>query len=248
VLLVALALAGCGRDRAPADEGHISLEERAEFRAPADSSLTTDQVDRYLRATLAQLDLLQAERTAVRDSMERLREARRQAARGGTARPRSPGAIWSDFVDATYIRSARDLGYNPAELWFVRARLAAVGGHLMAQQAYAGKDQAAAMLRQQAEMMRGQPGVPPEQIEAMLQGAREAEDQAPPPSPPRLLHNLATLRQARAQLSDSSWARIGSVAAGTEVSALGELDEGEMARKLDELRELFRAAVENRVR
>jgi len=227
------------------DEDHIAEEERAAFTAPADSSLAADQVDRYLRATLAQLDLIEAERAPVQDSMAKLREARRAAARSGAPRPRAPVAIWSDFVDATYIRSARELGYNPAELWFVRGRLAAVSGHLMAQQAHAGRHQAAALLRQQAELLRGQPGVPPEQIDAMLRGAEETENAAPPPTSPRVLQNLETLRQARSGLSDSAWVRIGSVAAGSEVTTLGGMPDAELTRKLEELRELCRAAVEN---
>lgn len=242
--LAALALGACARDRA-ADEDHISLEERAAFTAPADSSLAVEQVDHYLRATLAQLELIGEEAATVRDSLARLRMARREAARSGAPRPRAPAAIWSDFLDAAYIRGSRRMGYNPAELWFVRQRVAMVGGHLMAQQAHAGKDQAAALFRQQAELLRSQPGVPAEQVDAMLRAAEEAERQPPPPSPPRLLQNLEALRRARSTLGDSAWVRLAGVAAGGEITALGELPETEMTVRLDSLQQVFRFAVES---
>jgi hypothetical protein len=205
-------------------------------------------VDLYLRTTLGQLELIRAEAPAAREQMELAKRARAQSppSTPRARRPKTPQAVWSDFVDATFVRSARKLGYRPAELLYVRDRFAAVSGSLMASEAHAFKDDGAALFRQQAEMMRGTPGVTQAQIDMMLQAADRAEHQAVPKTPPRLVQNLAVLRQAHAGLSDDSWGRITGVAAGVEVSDLGQLPETEASRRLDDLRELHLGALENR--
>jgi hypothetical protein len=205
-------------------------------------------VDQYLRTSLAQLELLRAESPAARERMARAASERAQAAPGAPKgkRPRSPQAVWGDFVDETFVRSARKLGYRPAELLYVRERLAQVSGHLLAAKAHAFNDQGAALMRQQVELMRGTPGVSEAQLQSMLQAAERAEQQAPQPTPPRLAQNLGALRQAHAAVSDSAWGRIAAVAAGVEVSELGQLPEAEAGRRLDALRELYVGALENR--
>ena len=244
--LAALAFGACGRDRAEAPDQPTAAE-RAAFRAPADSSLTPQQVERYLRTTLRQFELLRAEGPEVR---ERLAAApqRPQALSGQRpgARPKSRQALWGDFVDAAFVRAARRLGYNPAELWFVRARMSAVSGHLLAAEAQASSGQTAALFRQQAEAMRGTPGVTPAQIDGMLKAAEQAEQQGARPTPPRLAQNLEALRRARGNLSDPAWRRIAGVAAGIGLSDLGTLPQAEAERRLNAFRELYRHALENR--
>ncbi|HEU0298226.1 MAG TPA: hypothetical protein VFR37_02205 [Longimicrobium sp.] len=245
MMLLAAAPAACSRDRA-AGPDEVTKTEHAAFAPPADSSLTPRQVDRYLRTTLAQLELVQAEAPAVRARLATVRRPPPPAPGAPKgARPKSRQALWGDFVDAAFVRSARKLGYNPAELWYVRHRISAVGGHLMAAELHSSRDQAAALFRQQAEAMRGAPGVTQAQIDAMLQAAAQAERQAAPPASPRLVQNLGALRRARNALDDEAWGRIASVAAGAGLSDLGDVPEAELARRLDELRELHQDAVSN---
>ncbi|HEX6371296.1 MAG TPA: hypothetical protein VF006_20425 [Longimicrobium sp.] len=246
IVLALLALGACARDRAH-DAGEPTDAERSSFTAPVDSTLDAQQVDRYLRTTLAQLDLLRAEAPAVRARMEEVGRERAKAAPAPKlgARPRTPQALWGDFVDAAYVRAARKLRYNPAELWYVRARVSAVSRHLLTTEMHASRDQSATLFRQQAESMRGTPGVTQAQIDAMLNAAEQAERQtASPAPPPRVAQNLAALRQARGGLGDVEWRRIASVAGGVGLSDLGQVPEAELDGRLDEIRTLYLQALE----
>lgn len=247
LVLAALALGACSRDRAagPDEPTHA---EHAAFSAPADSSLTPQQVDRYLRTTVQQLERLRAEGPAVRERLVAAPGPPAQAQPGQppAPRPKSRQALWGDFVDAAFVRAARKLGYNPAELWFVRARMSAVSGHLLAAEAQASSGQAAALFRQQAESMRGIPGVTPAQIDAMLQAAERAEQQQTRPTPPRVAQNLEALARARGNLSESAWRRIAGVASGIGVSDLGVLPQPQAEARIDRFLDLYRHAVENR--
>lgn len=213
---------------------------------PSDSALTPGQIEQYLRTTAAQLAIIRAEAPVARERMAAARGDRKAAA-PGAKRPKSPQAIWGDFVDAAYVRSARKLGYNPAELWYVRHRMSLAGGHLVAGQLQGSKHQVAGLFRQQAEAMRSTPGVAQAQIDAMIHAAEQAERQQPPRSaPPRLAQNLDALRRARGGLSEATWSRIASVAAGTGLSDLGTIPEAHAARRLDELTRLFGEALAGR--
>jgi hypothetical protein len=247
VVLLAFGIGACSRDRAP-EPGEITSADSAAFTAPADSSLTVAQVDHYLRTTLAQFNILRAEAPAMRERLAAAQRAREQAAptTPRSARPRSRQALWSDYVDAAFVRAARRLRYNPAELWYVRERMAAVSGHLLAGEMYASSDEGAALLRQQAGSMRGTPGVAEVQIEAMLRAADQAEQQTARPPAPRLVQNLAVLRQARGSVSDSTWRRVAGIAAGIGLSDLTEIPEEEAVRRLGEFRRLYVEVLENR--
>ncbi|HEX8319991.1 hypothetical protein [Longimicrobium sp.] len=244
IFLGALCATAC-RDRA-ADAPEISAGERAAFTAPADSSLTPDQVDRYLRTMLAQFDLVTAEAPA----MHRLIEA---GEAGASEKPEAgrdrPMKRWSDFLTATYVRAARRADANPAEMEYVGDRMRWVSGYLSARRAQASGGQLATVLRQQAEAMRGQPGVTREQIDAMLQAAEQAERQTVQPAPPMLQQNLDVLRSGRGKVTDEMWIRIASVSGGVGLMALGDLADTTAsgpAAKIAELRELYAHALENR--
>jgi hypothetical protein len=251
-VLFGLGVSACFRDRTADDPGEATDAERIAFQAPADSSLTPGQVDQYLRTIVAQLELLQTEAPAMREQLAAVPRERRQPAPPTSAqtasppksRPKSRQALWGDFVDATFVRSARKLGYNPAELWYVRDRMSVVSGHLLATEMHASKDQAAALFRQQAEAMRGTPGVTQAQIDAMLKAAQQAEQQTARPVPPRVEQNLGALRRARGTLSDTTWGKIASVATGAGLGDLGEAPEAELDRRLNELRTLHLQALE----
>lgn len=241
-----LALSACFGDR-DGGSGEPTREELAAFTAPADSTLTARQVDQYLRTAAAQLELIRVEGPAVRTALDTVQRVRTPPAAPGAkaVRPRSRQALWGDFVDAAFVRAARKLRYSPAELLYVRGRISAVNGHLLASGMHASRDQAAALFRQQAEAMRGAPGVTESQVQAMLRAAEQAEEQAPPPADPRLVRNLEVLRQGRAGLGDARWGRITAVAAGGELGELGDAPAPEFARRVEELRRLHQEALES---
>lgn len=243
---LAATLSACFGDRR-ADAGEPTKTEHAAFKAPADSSLSPSQVDRYLRTAAAQFEILRAEAPTARERIASARQARDAAPAPKGARPKSSRAMWGDFVDAAFVRAARKLGYNPAELWYVRDRISAVRSHLLTSGLQVTQDQAAELFRQQAEAMRNVPGSTRADRERLLQAAAQAERQAAPAGPPpRVAQNLATLRRSRGGLSDATWDRIGSVASGVGVSELSDAPLPEVARRLDELRRLHVHAVANR--
>lgn len=248
VVLLLLALAACSRDRGrPSDSGELSARERAAFAAPADSALTVEQVDQYLRTSVAQFELLRAEAPAMRERLAAARQERAQqppASSPRGARRKTPQALWGDFVDGTFVRAARELGYRPAELLYVRGRVAAAGGQLLATGMHASRDQAAALFRQQADAMRGAPGVSQQQIDAMLRAADQAERQAAAPVRAKVSQNLDVLRRARG-VPDATWGRIAAVAGGAETGELGTLPQTEAEARLDQLRVLYLGALKS---
>jgi hypothetical protein len=199
---------------------------------------------------VALFEMLQAGAPAARARMATARSDGERAAAAPAAkgkRPKSPRAVWGDFVDASFVRSARKLGYNPAEMWYVRDRMSAVRSHLLTSELQVSQDQAAELFRRQAEAMRTAPGATKADRDRQLQAAAQAERQpSRPAASPLIAQNLSALRQARTRLSDAAWDRIGSVAAGVEVSGLGERPEAELGRRLEELRQLHLHAVANR--
>jgi hypothetical protein len=243
--LGALAASACFRDR-DADSPEISVDERAAFTAPADSSLTPDQVERYLRTMLAQFELVAAEAPSMRRQIAAGDGA--VAKQAGTGRD-SPMKRWSDFLTATYVRAARRADANPAEMEYVGDRIRRVGGYLQGRQAQASGGQMAALLRQQAEALRSHADVPPEQIDQMLQAADAAERQTVQPAPPAVQQNLDVLRSTRGRVTEPTWVRVAAVSGGVGLMALGDMADttasGPVAQ-LSELREMYTAALENR--
>ena len=245
-LAAALLLAGgCFRDH-PGDAGALTAAERAAFVVPADSSLTSAQVDAYLETVIAQLALIQEEGAEVRSGQIRPETTTGSALSGDGGRGRvTEQARWSDFVDATFVRAARRAEHRPAEQLYVRDRISATGSYIRAAKAHAGAGESAALFRQQAESMRGTPGVTEEQIAAMLRAAQRAEQPQERPVRPRLEQNLAVLRRSRPALSEDAWVRIAGVAGGGEISELGSLPDSVARNRLQELLRLHRAALES---
>lgn len=239
--LLALAASACFRDR-DADSPEISAAERAAFAAPADSTLTPDQVERYLRTMLAQFDLLAAEAPAMRQRIH-------AGELGHGEQPGAPMKRWSDFLTATYVRAARKADASPAEMEYVGDRMKQVSGYLSARQAQASGPQMAALLRQQAAAMRRQPGVSPEHVDEMLRSADRTERETVQPPPRAVQQNLDVLRTTRGNVTPEMWIRITRVSGGVGLMALGDMADttanGPVAQIRD-LRKLYRQALENR--
>jgi hypothetical protein len=261
--LLAAGIAACGiRDRV-ANAGHdggaapgdvdqktsvaVTDQERDAFKVPADSSLTPDQVDHYLRTSLTQFDLIRAEAPALHRQVAEMNERAKSGGVLSGLRNAAEGmnaiAHWGDMVGGSYVRSARTLHYNPAEMEYVRERMGALGLYYMTAQT----GNMAAQFRQQAEQLKGQPGSEAS-VQALLQQAAEIEKNTRPS--PALQQNLEALRKARPNVTDPMWQQIGFAGGGmglVALTGLGDPADTATTRKLNEFRQVYTDALNNRV-
>jgi len=235
-------------------QASVTDAETQAFKAPADSSLTPQQVDAYLRTSLLQFDLIRAEAPALHQQVQAMDE---RAKKGGVLsglRNAAEGinamSHWADLVGGSYVRSARTLKHNPAEMEYVRERMAAVSTHLAMAPAQAGVKQMADQLRQQANAMKGQPGITQEQVDAMIQQANELEKGTENSVSPALRQNLQAIHQARGNVTDAMWTQIGMVGSGiglVALTGLGDPADTATTRKMGEIRQLYTDALANKV-
>lgn len=236
-------------------EGSVTESERSAFTPPADSSLTPQQVEAYLRTSLTQFDLIRSEAPKLHQQVAEMEKRGKSGGLISGLRNAAEGigamSHWADLVGGSYVRSARTLKYNPAEMEYVRERMVAVSGYLMTKPMQDAGKQMAQQLRQQAEAMRGQAGVDQAQIDQMLQSAAEMEKSASESGvSPAIQQNLNTLKAARSNVTEAAWTQIGFAGGGMGLMALGGLgDPTDTAtvRKLNEFRTLYTDALNNRV-
>lgn len=232
----------------------VTDAEREAFTPPADSSLTPQQVEAYLRASLLQFDYIRSEAP----NLQRQAQAMNERAKNGgvlsglrnAAEGISAMTHWADLVGGSYVRSARALHQNPAEMEYVRERMAAAGGYLMMAPAQNGVKQMADQMRQQANAMKGQQGITQEQIDAMLHQADEMEKSAANSASPALQQNLQAMHQARGNVTDAMWTQIGMAGGGMgllALSGLGDPADTATANKLNQFRQLYTDALANKV-
>lgn len=238
----------------------ITEEERADFDAPADSVLTDEQVTMYLKASLLQFDLVRKHGERLQERMEKMEE---RAEKGGTLAglrnlmdAGSTLVEYGDLIGGSLIRSSRTLGYNPAEIEWVRERMSEMSGYVMfkpMQEAFA---QSAEVARQNLEEMQSalaengeESGFTEEDIAAALQNIDETENTSYN-VPPSVLKNIEVLHDAKPNVTDQMWSAIG-LTGGTmglvALSGLNDPNDLEAQQKLDEYRQLFTDALENRV-
>jgi hypothetical protein len=273
-LALLAALAACGGraddvEATPEDVDEttaveITEQEYAAFRAPRDSVLTPEQVEAYLKTSLLQFDL-------VRKHSERLharvQEMEKRAEKGGTIAGlrnlvdagRTVGEF-GDLIGGSYVRSARTLGYNPAEMEWVRERMTEVGAHLAVLPMHDAARKGTEEIRAQAELMRQQLAVAGESalgfseadIDQMLAAAAEAETQyAQEIQGSRAVQaNAAVLHRAKPAVTDVMWTAIGFTGGTAGLLAWGGLsnpEDAELQQKIDEYRRLFTDALANQV-
>jgi len=255
--------AGAGHDggAAPSEvdqksEGSVTEAEASAFKAPADSSLTPQQVEAYLRTSLTQFDLIRSEAPALHQQVAEMEKRGKSGGLISGLRNAAEGigamSHWADLVGGSYVRSARTLKYNPAEMEYVRERMGAVSAYLMTKPMQEYGKQAAQQIRQSAEAMRGQPGVDQAQIDQMLQQAADAEKNAAESSnaSPAIRQNLDALKRARGNVTEPAWQQIGFASGGMGIlalSGLGDPADTATTRKLNEFRQLYTDALNNRV-
>lgn len=239
----------------------VTEEEMARFTAPGDSVLTEAQVEGYLKTSLLQFDLIRKESQELHERFARMEEREKE---GGLLRQmqnlRDAGQTMvqvTELVGGSYIRSARTLDYNPAEMEWVRERMSEVSGYLAMKPMYEQAAGGAEQVRAQAEEMRRQavaqgmdPAQVEEQVQQMLDMADEMEANARGEAAAgSVLRNLEVLRRARPAVTEEMWAGIGLAAGASGLMALtGLVDpaDAEAQRKLDELRRVYQDALDNR--
>jgi hypothetical protein len=271
-LAVALAglAAGCGGrgDGADADVDDVDLDspiaitdkEAGSFRAPGDGALTEQQVEMYLKTSLLQFDLVRKHSERLHERVAQMQEREKKG--GALAGLRNLADAGRTFVEAgdilggSYIRSARALGYNPAELEWIRERFLEVGSYLAMKPMHDAAAASARELRASAEKMReemasGQaPYLSESEINAMLVSAEEMETAAREPDVSgAVLASLANMRKARPALNDTMWTALSFTGGfgGLAFAGLADPNDQEAQEKLDELRKLFEDALANRV-
>ncbi|HEX6748464.1 MAG TPA: hypothetical protein VF092_14295 [Longimicrobium sp.] len=261
--LIAVAIGACGfKDKVAGrnSDGGVDPEnvdqkssatateaEQNAFKAPADSSLTPQQVEQYLRTSLTQFDLIRAEAPSLH---QQVADMEKRGKSGGVlsglrnaAEGISAMSHWADLIGGSYVRSARSLHYNPAEMEYVRERMVAVSGHLMT----TSMSSMSQTLRQQAEAMKGQPGGE-ESARALLEQADQMDAQSKPS--PAVAQNLEALKSARPNVTNPMWQQIGFASGGMGLLALtglGDPADTTSARKLNEFRTLYTDALNNHV-
>ncbi|HYJ80407.1 MAG TPA: hypothetical protein VEW03_12420, partial [Longimicrobiaceae bacterium] len=159
---------------------------------------------------------------------------------------------YGEMIGGSFVRSARSLGYNPAEMEWVRERMGEVSGYVMVKPMIEMSVQSARQMREQAESYRGQPGFSDEQIQQMIQSADEMEKSArEQQSVARsVARNYEVLHQARSNVTDPMWSTIGIAGGGMgllSLSGLGNPQDSTAVRQLDEFRRVYTSAMENKV-
>jgi hypothetical protein len=273
VPLCVLALGACfggaggGDDESGATAGDVDQsseiavteEELAAFTAPADSVLTAAQVDAYLRTSLLQFDLVRQESGRLHEKLAQMEKRQKEGGALSALRNVADGVStltqMGELLGGSYVRSARTLKLNPAEMEWVRDRMGEVSGALMANQLQATTAQSSTGLKEQVAEMRRQleagqlPGYTAEQLDEMEKQADEMAG-AMQGATGAAARNIEVLRRAKSNVTDPMWQALGWAGAGSGMMAftgLANPQDTTAKRQLDELRVIFTAALENKV-
>lgn len=265
-----LLLAACGGGDAPGEEQAASTEEvdqessatatdreLASFKEPADSVLTPDQVNAFLRTTLLQFDLVRQESKKYHEQAARMAQRSEKDKGGlisGLRNAADAGSLvvgYTDLIGGAYVRAARSQGYNPAEMEWVRERMGEVAGYLMMRPMYEAAAGQAAAIRQQAEQYRGQEGFDDATIAEMLQSADDMEKDAREQlaAAGAVARNVEVLHRARPNVTDHMWGAVSMVGGAGLVGLTGLSDPADTTaqRQLNDWRHVFTDALANRV-
>jgi len=234
----------------------ISEKELASFQAPADSSLTPQQVEAYIKTSLLQFDLIRAEAPRIHEKVKAMEERAKDGGLMAGLRNAAEGvgamAQAGDLVGGSFVRSARTLGHNPAEMEYVRERMGEISAYLTARPILEGQVAMARQMKQQAEAYRGQPGFSEAQIAEMIERAEEMERSAMENAgvARSVAANHKVLQQFRSNVTDQMWLGLGFAGGASGLmglSGLADPADAEAQKKLTEFRQLFTDALGNKV-
>lgn len=259
VLCTWICVSGCGgsSDSATAEiedvdastPVEITDEERSSFRAPADSLLSSEHVAMFLKASLLQFDLIREYSASLHERVEKMeKRAEGGGAIAGLRNLMEAGKTmieFGDVVGGSYIRAARTYGYNPSEMEWVRERFAETAAYFAF--APAAQQSRAELAAMRAELSQAQDTSG--DYSQYLQSLAEAEQSMDMSASGAVAQNIDVLRQARPNVTDPMWAAVG-FSSGTlglvGLTGLNDPNDAEAQQKLDEFRNLFTDALENR--
>ena len=230
--------------------------ELASFTAPADSVLTPEQVQAFLRITLLQYDLIRTESKQYHERAAKMAQRAEKGGDGVVAGLRNAvdaGGLmvgFGDLIGGSYVRAARSQGQNPAEMEWVRERMGEVAGFLAMRPMMEASVTAAQAMRQQAEQYRGQPGFDDASINEMLKSADEAEQQARQQltAAGAVTRNLEVLHRARPNVTDHMWTAVAFASGGLlGLTGLSDPADTTAQRQLNEWRRVYTDALANQV-
>lgn len=269
--LVLLA-AACGGGDAPEEQTQAANAEQvdqassatatekevADFRAPADSVLTEAQVQAYLKTTLVAFDLVRQEIPQYHQKLAQVSERAEKGNDGLVAGLRNltdattAVAGWGDLVGGSFTRSARSLGYNPAEMEWVRERMSEVSVAIAMRPMYEAAISSAAAMRQQADQYRSIPGFEEAQIQEMLRNADETEKNAREQmnGSRAIGRNMEVLHRARPNVTDHMWTAVAFAGGATGLlglSGLSDPNDTTAVRQMNEWRRIYTDALGNKV-
>ncbi|HEU0053771.1 MAG TPA: hypothetical protein VFQ39_11355, partial [Longimicrobium sp.] len=234
----------------------VTEKEQNAFTAPADSILTTAQVEAYLKTSLTQFDLIRSEAPRIH---QKAQEMEKRAQNGGVLsglRNAAEGlqtmAQAGDLIGGSYVRSARTLGYNPAEMEWVRERMGEVSGYLAMRPMMEAAVQQSRQLKEQAQQYRGQPGFTDEQVNQMIQQAEEMEKNAAEQQniARAVQRNYEVLQKARPNVTDAMWTTVafaGGAGGWAALTGLSDPADTSAQNKLNEFRTVYTDVLANRV-
>lgn len=229
--------------------------ELASFRAPEDSVLKPAQVEAFLRTTLLQFDLIRQEAPQYHAKVAQMEERGKNGGLvAGLRNIADAGTTmvgFGDLIGGSYVRSARTLGHNPAEMEWVRERMAEVSAFMAMRPIYQASLDAARTMRQTAEQYRGQPGFDDATIQEMIRNADQAERdaQAQVNAAGAVAANVEVLRRVRPNVTDHMWTAVSLVGAGGLMGLTGLADPADSTarRQLVEWRHVYTDALANKV-
>ncbi|HEY0021276.1 MAG TPA: hypothetical protein VGB24_00140 [Longimicrobium sp.] len=231
-------------------------KEVASFQAPADSVLTPRQVEAYLKASLLQYDLIRDEAPGLRKQALAMEQREQKGGvMNGLRNVAAAGSLINDYsqlIVDSYPRASRTLGYNPAEMEWVRERMGEVSAYIMTKPMLESMVQQAQTMRQSAESYRGQPGFSDEQIAEMIRNADDMERQAKEQMQTggSAVRNFQVLRQARPNVTDEMWMTVSFAGASGLMmlpASMTSDSDTTAQRQLNEWRQVYTDALANRV-
>jgi ElaB/YqjD/DUF883 family membrane-anchored ribosome-binding protein len=264
VLLLAASLAACGggdgaESGATPDDvdaetsATVTEQEQASFTPPADSALTPRQVEAYLKTGLLQFDLVRKEAAGMQQMAERAKDGGIIAGLRNVA----DGVGLMDRLAGSYVRSARALELNPAEMEYVRERMSEVGTFLALKPMMEGQVKAAQDMKQQAAELRAQmaagtlQGYTEENIRTIEVQADTAEQMARAQlaTASAAARNLQVLRQARPNVTEEMWTAVGFAGGAgglLGLTGLANPQDTTAQRQLNDWRQVYTDALANR--
>jgi hypothetical protein len=266
LLSVAALSAACGRHDARTDAKPEDVDQKAQatpteaeeaaFKAPADSMLTDKQVGAYLQVALLQFDLVRKEAPQLHESVAGMDQ---RAKSGGVLNGfrnvmegATTAAHMTDLIGGSYVRASRTLHYNPAEMEWVRERMNEAGAYLMAKPMLAAQVQIAQQMRQQADQMGTSSGMTADQVAEMKKNADDmaANAQGNNGQARHVISNADLLRRVRPAVSEAQWTQVALFGGASGMAAflgLADPKDTEAQKKLNEVRNLFQATLDNRL-